>query len=360
MSEQPKLSPAQEKSLLSGLANTKTRVLEGRPVTNRSLVRLGYAYHAPTFMQYRLTAAGITRAQELREAQLAEQFKLDAAAVEEFRPEGARPIYARDIKPGMRVFDGAFGYREVLDVKTHEEGPYVTTHWTRLWLSTALCDNGAPASSDRTSQPTYIYFVEDTPLKERVDARDLKVGDEIVTRCVFTVVDIADGSLTAISHEGQMVTQTAPEGVRVLRVNEGPTEDPADVDREPWRGGQICGKQTAYGMGAHSERYCARPKALGKRLCAQHNEETGEDITRWAPGNAEGLALVRTIYGWSVFDQYGDLCSSADDRSELEHYYGFTLRWEEDQNTSAEQNGIVSGDGSDSSLAGNQISEVDV
>ncbi|MDX3260771.1 hypothetical protein PV336_16240 [Streptomyces sp. MI02-2A] len=159
----PKLSPAQERSLLSGLANTKTRRLEGRPVTNRSLVRLGYAYHAPTLMEYRLTDAGVTRATELRDAQRAEQFKHDAAAVEEFRPEGTEPKYARDLKPGMRVHDGAFGFREVQDVQTHEDGPYPATHWTRILLSPAPCDNGEPASSDRTSQPIFIYFVETTP-----------------------------------------------------------------------------------------------------------------------------------------------------------------------------------------------------
>ncbi|MGA5598332.1 hypothetical protein ACPCSE_29280 [Streptomyces cellulosae] len=100
-----------------------------------------------------------------------------------------------------------------------------------------------------------------------------------------------------------------------------------ELRREPWRGGQICGWQMSYGTGGPSG-YCGRFKALGERLCAQHQEEHGEEIRRWAHGNAEGLALVRTVWGWSVFDQYGDLCASADDRAELERSYGFALLWE--------------------------------
>lgn len=165
MTEQtpPKLSPAQEKSLLSGLANTKTRVLEGRPVTNRALVRLGLAYHAPTFMKYHLTEAGLTRAQELRDAQRAEQFEKDAAAVEEFRPEGTEPKYARDLKEGMRVHDGAFGFRTVVAVKTFEEGPFVGNHWTRATLALAEVKQADHRSTSRTSEPTFIYFVEPQP-----------------------------------------------------------------------------------------------------------------------------------------------------------------------------------------------------
>jgi hypothetical protein len=155
----PKLSPAQERSLLSGLANTKTRRLEGRAVTNRSLVNLGYAYHAPTIMEYRLTDAGVARATELRDAQRAEQFKEDAAAVEEFRPEGTEPKYARDVKPGMSVHDGSFGLRKVVDTKTYEDGPYVAAHWTRLSFDPTRPDSGARVSPIRTTQPTFIYFV---------------------------------------------------------------------------------------------------------------------------------------------------------------------------------------------------------
>jgi hypothetical protein len=165
MTEQtkPKLSPAQEKSLLSGLANTETRVLEGRPVTNRALVRLGLAYHAPTFMKYHLTEAGITRAEELRDAQRAEQFEQDAAAVEEFRPEGTEPKYARDLKEGMRVHDGAFGFRTVVAVKTYEEGPFVGNHWTRVTLALVEVKQADHRSTSRTSEPTHIYFVEEEP-----------------------------------------------------------------------------------------------------------------------------------------------------------------------------------------------------
>ncbi|MFF1701254.1 hypothetical protein [Streptomyces sp. NPDC058252] len=165
MTEQtpPKLSPAQERSLLSGLANTKTRVLEGRPVTNRALVRLGLAYHAPTFMEYRLTEAGLVRAQELRDAQRAEQFKEDAAAVEEFRPKGTRPVYARDIKEDMIVHDGALGFRTVVAVKTFEEGPFVGNHWTRVTFALAEVKQADHRSTSRTSEPTFIYFVKEEP-----------------------------------------------------------------------------------------------------------------------------------------------------------------------------------------------------
>jgi hypothetical protein len=38
--------------------------------------------------------------------------------------------------------------------------------------------------------------------------------------------------------------------------------------------------------------------------------------------------IRRTEWGWSVFDGSGGLCSSADDRRELETYYSFTLSWE--------------------------------
>ncbi|MFE2101579.1 hypothetical protein [Streptomyces sp. NPDC059468] len=158
----PKLSPAQERSLLSGLANTKTRVLEGRPVTNRSLVNLGYAYHAPTFMQYKLTEAGIARATELRDAQRAEQFNKDAAAVEDFRPTGSRPLYARDVQVGMRIWDGAFGFREVTSVQSFEEGPHTATHWTRIGLGPAVPSEGKNfGATNRTSNPDHIWFVDE-------------------------------------------------------------------------------------------------------------------------------------------------------------------------------------------------------
>jgi hypothetical protein len=49
---------------------------------------------------------------------------------------------------------------------------------------------------------------------------------------------------------------------------------PLELTREPWRGGQICGHQTQYGMGAFSERYCGKRKAPGLIECREHYDET--------------------------------------------------------------------------------------
>jgi hypothetical protein len=102
------------------------------------------------------------------------------------------------------------------------------------------------------------------------------------------------------------------------------------LPREPWRGGQICGHQTEYGTGR--EVYCGNFKKTGSPVCDIHDEELREEnggaLPRFAPGNALGLRLERTRWGWSVYDGDGNLCSSADDRSDLEEYYDFTLSWE--------------------------------
>ncbi|MGW1436788.1 hypothetical protein ACWD7M_16255 [Streptomyces griseus] len=101
------------------------------------------------------------------------------------------------------------------------------------------------------------------------------------------------------------------------------------LTREPWRGGQYCGHQTAYGMPGAT--YCAERKAPGKVECAAHVEETGMayGVIKSAPGNAVGLILTNSSMGrWSVRTAEGELCASADDRAELERTYGFTLLWE--------------------------------
>jgi hypothetical protein len=102
------------------------------------------------------------------------------------------------------------------------------------------------------------------------------------------------------------------------------------LPREPWRGGQICGYQTAYGLPWSV--FCGEFKKLGSPLCEEHDREMREEnygsLPKFTPGNALGLELKRTVHGWSVYDRYGDLCSSANDRAELEAYYGFTLSWE--------------------------------
>ncbi|MFJ2630198.1 hypothetical protein ACIO6T_44645 [Streptomyces sp. NPDC087532] len=142
----------------------------------------------------------------------------------------------------------------------------------------------------------------------------------------WTVVARMGQSVTAVSHVGRMVQAELSQTAIVLRVSESPERPESVLANESWRGGQWCGFQTAYGL-PHAE-FCGQPKALGLRLCQQHHDDLGAEIRYWAPGNAEGLALVRTIHGWSVYDQYGDLCASSDGRALLEHTYGFSLAWE--------------------------------
>jgi hypothetical protein len=142
----------------------------------------------------------------------------------------------------------------------------------------------------------------------------------------WTVVARQGRTVTAVSHTGRMVQSELSRTACVLRVAEPPTSPDPVLEREPWRGGQQCGLQTAYGM--PRAEFCGRPKALGLRLCQQHHDDLGAEIRLWAPGNAEGLSLVHTIHGWSVYDQHGDLCASSNDRVILERTYGFSLAWE--------------------------------
>lgn len=67
------------------------------------------------------------------------------------------------------------------------------------------------------------------------------------------------------------------------------------LSREPWRGGQICGYQTAYGLPGSI--FCGEFKKPGSPLCETHDAEMREEnygtLPRFAPGNALGLAAYR-------------------------------------------------------------------
>lgn len=67
------------------------------------------------------------------------------------------------------------------------------------------------------------------------------------------------------------------------------------LSREPWRGGQICGYQTAYGL--PSSVFCGKFKKLNSPLCPEHDEqmheEHGGSLPEFADGNALGLAAYR-------------------------------------------------------------------
>lgn len=67
------------------------------------------------------------------------------------------------------------------------------------------------------------------------------------------------------------------------------------LTREPWRGGQICGWQMAYGL--PGSRFCGEFKKLGSPLCEEHDREERADnygrLPKFAPGNALGLAEYR-------------------------------------------------------------------
>jgi hypothetical protein len=67
------------------------------------------------------------------------------------------------------------------------------------------------------------------------------------------------------------------------------------LPREPWRGGQICGWQIAYGLPWSV--FCGEFKKTGSPVCDVHDEELREEnggvLPRFAPGNALGLAAYR-------------------------------------------------------------------
>jgi len=67
------------------------------------------------------------------------------------------------------------------------------------------------------------------------------------------------------------------------------------LSREPWRGGQICGYQIAYGLPWSI--FCGEFKKQGSPACEFHDrelrEENGGELPKFAPGNALGLAPYR-------------------------------------------------------------------
>lgn len=105
--------------------------------------------------------------------------------------------------------------------------------------------------------------------------------------------------------------------------------------REPWRGGQICGYQSAYGLPwSHC---CPKYKKLGSPVCEEHDEwlrlDTEDGILpRFDEGNARGLKLESSgwnnpEHAWVVADDYDDVVESGT-RDELRESYGFVLAWE--------------------------------
>lgn len=66
---------------------------------------------------------------------------------------------------------------------------------------------------------------------EHVAVGELGPGDTFVTRCAFTVLAIAEGTFTALGYDGQTITQTVPEGTRVLRIHRAPGPKPDSSSR---------------------------------------------------------------------------------------------------------------------------------
>lgn len=69
------------------------------------------------------------------------------------------------------------------------------------------------------------------------------------------------------------------------------------LPREPWRGSQICGYQTEYGVIPGRSVFCGEFKKHGSYVCEVHDQELREDnygvLPKFAPGNALGLAAYR-------------------------------------------------------------------
>ena len=101
------------------------------------------------------------------------------------------------------------------------------------------------------------------------------------------------------------------------------------LTREPWRGGQICGYQTAYGVVPGRTVQCGEYKAPGLYFCREHHDWLLLDgPIRMAEGNARGLSLVQDGERWVVLSGSGMFRAASPDRTFLETVYGFTLSWE--------------------------------
>jgi hypothetical protein len=101
------------------------------------------------------------------------------------------------------------------------------------------------------------------------------------------------------------------------------------LPREPWRGGQICGYQTAYGLPWSI--FCGEFKKPGSPLCPEHDKEVREEhggaLPRFAPGNALGLEITSCSQSWLLRDGNGMFVDAADAYEQLRREY-FFLRWE--------------------------------
>jgi hypothetical protein len=102
------------------------------------------------------------------------------------------------------------------------------------------------------------------------------------------------------------------------------------LSREPWRGGQICGYQTAYGLPWSI--FCGEFKKPGSPLCTEHDEQMREEhggrLPTVAPGNALGLEITFCSASWLLRDVDGMMIDAAETRRELSERHGFTLSWE--------------------------------
>ena len=101
------------------------------------------------------------------------------------------------------------------------------------------------------------------------------------------------------------------------------------LHREPWRGGQICGYQSEYGVVPGRTVQCGEFKAPGLYFCREHHDWVLLDgPICMAEGNAQGLSLVQDGARWVVLSGSGMFRAASPDRSFLEQVYGFTLSWE--------------------------------
>ena len=101
------------------------------------------------------------------------------------------------------------------------------------------------------------------------------------------------------------------------------------LPREPWRGGQICGYQSEYGVVPGRTVQCGEFKAPGLYFCRHHHKWVSLDgPIRMAEGNVRGLSLVQDGDRWVVLSGSGMFRAASPDRAFLEKVYGFTLEWE--------------------------------
>ncbi|MCX4799627.1 hypothetical protein OG497_37870 [Streptomyces sp. NBC_01242] len=263
-------------------------------------------------------------------------------AVEEEQPPAVETVEVEDVK--HRMFVGILR-EDAKDMGT------VGADNVRAAITNA---NGWPVErlDGGTVKVGYSFFepVRPTPVENGHDYADAYTQEifDLEGQRIFDSARIdADRVRRMVKHARAIKVTHGPDGVITIKwdtkslttgtrtvvltpVAEAPEEAPEPtpivLTREPWRGGQVCGHQMSYGMPGST--YCGAFKAPGLRLCQAHHDDTGEEIARWAPGNAEGLVITSRAGRWSVHTASGELCASADDRAELERYYGFALRWE--------------------------------